>query len=105
MTSSVLDRPVDLPLDDFSVACALHEVTAGKPVCDREATLAIHLHQCRSTVSCQECWTSLVKYMKDKQKELDAHVDAVGQAIGGWACGICQKRAKTFDDLMWAEPL
>lgn len=103
MTTAVLDRPEVLPEEDFAIACAIHEIVEGKPPCERQATLIIRVHSCRTTFSCLECWTQVLNYMKEQERE--RMKDPVARVRGGWTCAKCDMKAKTFDELMWSEPL
>jgi hypothetical protein len=95
VTTAVLDRPVNLGLEEFAVACALQEIFKDRALCDREATLTIRMHGCQTTVSCEKCWNELIQAMKNRER---------GQLIV-WSCSECGVTAKSFRQLMWAEPL
>jgi len=99
MSTSVLDKPVDLGLEDFSVACALHEIIDGKPPCDREATLVVKAHSCFTTVSCAQCWTQLLDYMEKSKPP------GVVGANSHYKCMSCGKTGKKVEDLIWSEKL
>lgn len=97
--SGVLDKPVDLTQEDFSIGCAMDDVVQGKAQCDNPATLAVRLHTCKTTVSCQPCWIQLVKFLHDQQRRGPNSMDH------RWRCQSCRKVSETFDDLIWIEPL
>jgi hypothetical protein len=101
MTAGVLDKPEVLAKEDFAIACAIHEIAHGKAPCERPATLIIRVHSCLTTFACQECWTQLLDYMKEVERERVKNP----KMAGDWSCQMCKRKAKTFDDLMWSEPL